>query len=152
MRSVRNREDGLNAPAKDALIATALAVATRTDLKRMEIPLWLFPSTVLIYVAATLSLGGEIGVMNWTGLVCMAVPFLIMTLIGKMGGGDLIMFSALGFMMGLDEMIPYWIALTAVGTAAAAVSGFGKKEIPIAPIAGAAYVVYFIWRVVVYGI
>ena len=111
----------MNAPAKDALIATALAVATRTDLKRMEIPLWL-------------------------------VPFLIMTLIGKMGGGDLIMFSALGFMMGLDEMIPYWIALTAVGTAAAAVSGFGKKEIPIAPIAEAAYVVYFIWRVVVYGI
>ena len=142
----------MNAPLKDVLIAAALAVASYTDLKRMEIPLWLFPSTVLIFAATALASGGEIGVMNWAGLACMAIPFLIMTIAGKMGGGDLIMFSALGFIMGLDEMIPYWVALTIVGTAAAAATGFGKKEIPIAPIAGVSYVVYFIWRVAVYGI
>ena len=136
---------------RDVILLAAFAIASYVDIRKKEIPLWTFPSAVVAYLIAAFATGSPPNVMNFVGLACMGIPFLLLSLLGVMGGGDFIMFSAAGFILGAEELIPYGICLSVVGIAAFVVARIVKgvdarDEIPIAPIAGLSYVAYMCWR------
>lgn len=135
----------------DVVLLVAFAIASYVDFRTKEIPLWTFPSTVAVFLVVSFATGNPPNVMNFAGFACMGIPFLLLSLFGVMGGGDFIMFSAVGFILGLEELIPYGVCLSVVGIATFVVAKIigkvgVKDEIPIAPIAGLSYVAYMCWR------
>lgn len=140
---------------KDVLILVSTGIASCTDLKSREIPLWLFPSAVVVFIAVSVFLKTPPNVFNYVGLAGTFVPFFITALMGVMGGGDLIMFSALGFILGAEELIPYGICMTAVATALFIIMKVRKQkqtEMPIAPIAFVSYAGYLMWKTITGGL
>lgn len=92
-------------------ICPVFAIASYTDIKRKEIPIRLFPSLLVFHL---LLFHDEIGIENWLGLGATALVFLAMAIAGKIGGGDVIMFSVLGFILGLSQFASYMVVLTIV--------------------------------------
>lgn len=127
------------------LMMSALALASYTDVKRMEIPVWLFPLTVTVSVIYMVYSGNAPGFGNWLGLVCMAIPLGILCFAGKLGGGDLIMFAAIGFLIG-DGFIVYVLILGAAGMVFFLFTGCKEQSYPLAPFALVSYIIFFIWR------
>ena len=77
----------------------------------------------------------------------MFIPFLILCVMDKMGGGDLIMFSTIGFILGIEELYPYMISLSVISTAFFITKKEAiREEIPIAPFAAAAYFLYLSYK------
>lgn len=92
-------------------MAVAYLIASYTDIKRREIPIWVFPSAVCLGTGIGYFTGNMPGLENVLGAVSIFVPALVLCLAGKMGGGDLIMFTATGFALGLTGVIVYAIVL-----------------------------------------
>lgn len=128
-------------------LAIAHIIASYTDIKRMEIPLWVFPSSLVVFI---IEHHHEIDIFNVYGMLIIGIPMFLVSLFGKMGGGDVIMFSVVGFIIGFFYILPYTFILAVVGTCYFALLKFQKNECPIAPIAMVAYFIFMIWRYI-YG-
>lgn len=127
------------------VLIPAFLYASYTDLKRREIPLWCFPACVLLFCLSEIILGTEKILFHIYGMLCMLIPTLIVSIFGSLGGGDIIMFSCIGFILGPYDLAFYVYSL--IFTCVAAFLYFhGEKEIPLAPSAGAAYLIYSLWR------
>lgn len=76
----------------------ALLYASYTDIKREEIPLWLFPSVSVLH---TLIFYKSI-VWKWSiiGLLIGVLSFTFLAVFFNGGGGDIIMMGTLGFVIG----------------------------------------------------
>lgn len=131
------------------LLMCAFLAASYTDLTRHEIPLWLFPGTLLIHICVGLAAMRPPGMGSLLGAAAMALPCAILCMAGSLGGGDLIMFTAAGFIIGIWRLAYYGVALsvsvaiTAAIYAARLMIRFHKipegTEFPFAPAAAAAY-------------
>ncbi len=137
------------------ILLVAFGIATATDIVSGEIPIWLFPGALALSLLWFLYSGNLPGYDNFIGAAALFMPILVLCLAGKMGGGDLIMFSVIGFILGLYELPAYmfWIGFVSL-VVVVFVKGIhlmqhkkGRvmdKEMPIAPIAMAAYVLFMI--------
>ena len=118
------------------LLGLGFLISTYTDLKRREIPLWVFPSVFVI----RLLMKPAPAMTNWLGMAIMGVTFLILCLSGKMGGGDLIMFSVSGFILGIDNLTGYVICMTISFCVSYIIWKYKMKDwIPAAPIAASGF-------------
>lgn len=122
-----------------------LVFAAWSDIKCRTIPLWLFPSAIACFVFYCLVSGIPFTVWNPAGLFCAFIPAFILGMTGMLGGADIIMFSALGFLLG-KNLIIYVISLAVISTLFFIVTGFKNRTYPIAPFALTAFIVFLIWR------
>lgn len=76
----------------------ALLLASGTDIKKNEIPIWLFPLLSVLFIIYRFSY------INWIyaiiGLMIGIVSYTIMALKFDGGGGDIIMMGSIGFILG----------------------------------------------------
>ena len=91
-----------------------LLIAVYTDTKTMTIPIWLFPSSTLaagflLYYQHNLDRG------NFMGLIFLGIITFAMAITGILGGADVIMFAAIGFIMSYDTLT-YLVILTPICT------------------------------------
>ena len=133
------------------ILLIALIVASITDLKKHEIPTWVFPGSLYLCIFYIAILNEKYFQMdNLIGYLCAAIPVLIACLLDKMGGADLIMFSTIGLILATQDMLPYVLCLMICGVVVVLLIKDKKKEIAIDPIAGAAYILFLIGKVVLY--
>ena len=107
-----------------------------TDMEKREIPLWAFPSALAVFLMCR---GTDQIVLRLISAAIFFVPTLILGMLGKMGGGDIIMFTISAYIIGLENCIPFSIMLFITGLVLAAISKFKNRELPMAPIATIAY-------------
>ena len=85
-----------------------------TDVRTRTIPVWLFPSVALIGSSVLLYIG-LFGYWNIIGLACMFVPMFILAITGNFGGGDILMFAAVGLILG-EDVAGYVFILASIST------------------------------------
>jgi len=138
-------------------VCPAFLIASITDIKRHEIPLWDFPALFVLYIVF---FHKELSYLNWSTLGIMAAAFFFLAVFGKIGGGDIIMFSVIGFIIGLYGIISYLIILFCISCVVFMTVPFIWKkkngaewkgpvkghEFPIAPMAGASFGIWLVLR------
>lgn len=76
----------------------ALCIATYTDIKKREIPLWVFPTISVIFILI------RFNDINWlnsiTGLIIGIISFSFLAWKFNGGGADIIMMASIGFILG----------------------------------------------------
>lgn len=121
------------------LLMIALLAATYTDLKNRMIPVWLFPQTLLVYLFLIRPdryhlLGLTIG-----------IPVLFLCFIGKMGGGDLLMFLCVGYVIGICRLVYFAFCMSFVGALFFFIRKRKTDMIPLAPLVTGAYSLYLMF-------
>lgn len=114
-------------------------VASITDYRTREIPIPLFPSALVLYLVLNF---GNVGLNSILGMLVMGLPLLVLSIKGKMGGGDLIMFAVTGFIVGFNNIPLFCACVSAVGTLYFVAVKFKNKVCPIAPLAMVAYFIF----------
>ena len=131
-------------------LLAALVTASITDVKSRTIPLWLFPSTLALCVISDIACGRILGLSNVFGFATMLLVSLYACARGDIGGGDLIMFCSMGWILGAWKLVPFTVAVCTLGLAVHLVMMARKKggePIPMSPLALGAYVICLIlWR------
>lgn len=125
----------------DALIFVGLLIASYTDLRYREIPLWIFPGIAGIYIINVMAQRVSFTTANIVGMVIMFFPTFVLCLFGKMGGGDVIMLSVIGLVLGVYQLLNFACCLGVAGTILLLKTGCNKR-VPIAPLVLGAYVLY----------
>lgn len=138
------------------VLLTAMAIAAVTDAVSGEIPVWLFPGALAITVIWWVLSGiPAISTNRVLGAAALFIPVLVLCLAGKMGGGDLIMFTVTGFLLGFYLLPAYmfWFGCAALIQVACMkvlhllrhkTGHIMDAEVPIAPIAAGAYIILII--------
>ncbi len=139
------------------ILTLALAYAAFTDTQRMEIPVFLFPVSCGAIGICKLFLYGtsDFPISDvLLGMAVLAVPFIIGAFFNVCGGGDILMFAAVGFTIGLSNMFWYAAAMIISGLVICLyyimkriikthkLKGMLKMHIPMAPIALTAFVIF----------
>lgn len=127
------------------LLFASLCIASYTDIKTRTIPVWLFPS-VMVIGSGVLLYRGQFGHWNLIGLVCMLMPTFTLAMTGNFGGGDVLMLSSIGLMLG-ENVVKYVLVLAAISTVFFLLTKLRKKEYPIAPFALVSYLVFLVWKI-----
>ena len=86
----------------------ALAIASYTDYKTTEIPLWLFPSVTIIHLVYFIFKDASL-TSHIIALLMAAFFFFIYALFFGGGGGDILMAASIGFAFGIRYFL--WILL-----------------------------------------
>lgn len=128
------------------ILLISLLIADYSDLKTRTVPLWLFPITAVV-CCGILIYFKQFGFWNMTGLVCMMLPTFILAMTGNFGGGDILMFSAIGIILG-EHIVQYVLILAIVSTAFFLMTKLKNKEYPIAPFTLVSYIIFLVWRYV----
>lgn len=126
------------------LLFASLCIASYTDVKTKTIPVWLFPSVMVIGSGGLLYIG-QFGIWNMIGLVCMLFPTFVLATTGNFGGGDVLMLSAIGLMLG-EDVAGYVVVLATISTGFFLLTKLRKKEYPIAPFALVSYLIFLVWK------
>ena len=126
------------------ILLFSLLVAGYTDLKSRTIPLWLFPSTAVISCGMLIYFK-QFGYWNLIGFVCMLIPTFALAVTGNFGGGDVLMFAAIGIILG-ENIVLYVFIMTIVSTTFFLITRLKNKEYPIAPFALISYIIFLFWR------
>lgn len=128
------------------LLCIALFIACYTDVRTRTIPVWLFPSVALIGSSVLLYIG-LFGYWNIIGLACMFVPMFILAITGNFGGGDILMFAAVGLILG-EDVAGYVFILASISTVFILFTRLRKKEYPIATFALVSYLIFLFVKTV----
>lgn len=119
----------------------ALSYSAYTDKKRGEIPIWLFPFLLAIFLLF------RFNEINWfdslIGLFIGFVTFLAMAVFFNGGGGDVIMMSSIGFICGVKPLL-YISMIASVILLIYYSFHKNKKEVPYAPFVLIAYIIFLI--------
>lgn len=126
------------------LLFASLCIASYTDVKTRTIPVWLFPSVMVIGSGILLYME-QFGYWNPIGLACMLIPTFVLATTGNFGGGDVLMLSAIGLMLG-EDVVGYVVVLATISTGFFLLTKLRKKEYPIAPFALVSYIIFLFWR------
>ena len=130
------------------ILFAALIYAAYTDLKRREIEIWLFPSVIMAYLLLFLHNDEPLPVHIIGGLL-MGLPSLFAAMLNKLGGGDVLLYGAVGFVLGLTEagvlfsvivLAQFSFAVIFVQVAKVEISK--EKEVPMAPLILVSYLTY----------
>ena len=125
------------------LLFISLCIASYTDVRTRTIPVWLFPSVMVIGSGGMLYMG-QFGFWNMIGLACMLIPTLVLATTGNFGGGDVLMLSTIGLMLG-EDVAEYVVVLTTISTVFFIITRIKNKEYPIAPFALVSYIIFLFW-------
>ena len=118
------------------LTFTAICIASYYDAKKRIIPLWIFPGIFIITLILKIAMGAELR-WDFMGMAIVLLAALIATLDG-MGGGDVIMFSVISFVIGSRNIIPFFLLIAAILLLYVITYKFvlkkkGKMQVPLAP-------------------
>lgn len=125
------------------LLFISLCIASYTDVRTRTIPVWLFPSVMVIGSGGMLYMG-QFGFWNMIGLACMLIPTLVLATTGNFGGGDVLMLSTIGLMLG-EDVTEYVVVLATISTVFFIITRIKNKEYPIAPFALVSYIIFLFW-------
>lgn len=125
------------------LLFISLCIASYTDVRTRTIPVWLFPSVMVIGSGGMLYMG-QFGFWNMIGLACMLIPTLVLATTGNFGGGDVLMLSTIGLMLG-EDVAEYVVVLATISTVFFIITRIKNKEYPIAPFALVSYIIFLFW-------
>lgn len=142
----------------DYIVLAALLVASFTDIRRREIPLFLFPFSVFIVALymwyKDISFSGHIIIMLFMFTILMIYSFFI-----PFGGGDIIMLTSLAFIIGINEICSYLTCLLLVSSAfypfylfiqvilmKKKMKEVIRNEIPLAPITTVSYIIFLFFK------
>ena len=125
------------------LLFISLCIASYTDVRTRTIPVWLFPSVMVIGSGGMLYMG-QFGFWNMIGLACMLIPTLVLATTGNFGGGDVLMLSTIGLMLG-EDVAEYVGVLATISTVFFIITRIKNKEYPIAPFALVSYIIFLFW-------
>ena len=136
----------------NALIVIPLLYAAIKDYKTMTIPIWLFPLTTMIHSIIT-ALAHEY--INWTdkiiGFVVCAFAYIVISIWFKGGGADIIMMSALGWMLGFIIIVKIILIASIITSFVIVIYSIIKKNdirkvvVPYAPSVFIAYIVFLLF-------
>ena len=119
----------------------AIAYSAYTDKKRGEIPIWIFPFLLVIFISF------RFNEINWAnsliGLLIGLITFLTMAIFFDGGGGDVIMMSVIGFICGVKPLL----YISTIASGILLIYHFthkDKKEVPYAPFVLFAYIIFMI--------
>lgn len=115
-------------------------IASYTDTKSRIIPIWLFPSVLVVSI-----LEHRMNFSSMAGFFIMFIASMCSCLRGDMAGGDLLMFSVTGWVLGIRGLIPFTIILSTIGLILQFFSQEihrEKKLIPLAPLGLIAYTIF----------
>ena len=126
------------------LLVISLCIASYTDVRTRTIPVWLFPSVMVIGSGVLLYMG-QFGFWNLIGLACMMLPTFTLAMTGNFGGGDVLMLSTIGLMLG-EDVAEYVVVLATISTVFFIITRIKNKEYPIAPFALVSYIIFLFWR------
>lgn len=118
------------------LLFIALCVATYTDYREYRIPVWLFPSTLILYLLMSKPDANHV----WGMII--GLPILFLCLSGLMGGGDLLMFVTVGYVIGIKGILGLAYLMALIGNLFFLVNGKKDTLIPIAPFVTVSYFLY----------
>lgn len=120
----------------------ALLIASITDIKKREIPIWLFPLMSVLYVLINNNINLTYCL---TGLLIGVISFSILAWKFSGGGGDIIMMGSIGFILGPKILMHVTIAASALCGIYAVVSNAKSNErIPYAPFVTFSYILCFL--------
>lgn len=125
------------------LLFISLCIASYTDVRTRTIPVWLFPSVMVIGSGVLLYMG-QFGFWNLIGLACMMLPTFTLAMTGNFGGGDVLMLSTIGLMLG-EDVAEYVVVLATISTVFFIITRIKNKEYPIAPFALVSYIIFLFW-------
>lgn len=77
----------------------ALCCATYTDIKKREIPIWLFPTAGILSIPFFLK---HITLWDILGAACVFLLFVLLSVKTGTGGGDIIMMTVISFVFGVS--------------------------------------------------
>lgn len=130
------------------ILFAALIYAAYTDLKRREIEIWLFPSVIMAYLLLFLHNDEPLPVHIIGGLL-MGLTSLFAAMLNKLGGGDVLLYGAVGFVLGLTEagvlfsvIVLAQFSFAVIFVQVAKVEIPKEKEFPMAPLILVSYLTY----------
>ncbi len=132
------------------IILTSLAIASFTDIKKGEIPIWLFPSATIL-VCVVRFWDGSFDIMSSAiGFFIYFTIYNMFALFAKSGGGDAIMMGSIGFMIYayptlkviIISVVVYIVTVIAIVISKGAELDRRKRlQLPYAPFVGIGYAV-----------
>ena len=132
------------------IILIALGVASFTDIKSGTIPIWLFPSAVILVCVVRFRDGTLDPMASIIGFAIYFTVYILFALFAGSGGGDSIMMGCMGFMIYayptlkviLISVIVYIITVVAVVISKGAdLDRKNRIRLPYAPFVGIGYAV-----------
>ena len=130
------------------ILFAALIYAAYTDLKRREIEIWPFPSVIMAYLLLFLHNDEPLPVHIIGGLL-MGLPSLFAAMLNKLGGGDVLLYGAVGFVLGLtgagvlfSVIVLAQFSFAVIFVQIAKVEIPKEKEVPMAPLILVSYLTY----------
>ena len=132
------------------IILITLAIASFTDIHKGEIPLWLFPSSIILVCTVRLSEGSFELLPSLIGFFVWFTLYILFALFAGSGGGDAIMMGSMGFMIYAFPTLKVTIIsiavyiLTVVAIVISKGSELDRKkriQLPYAPFVGIGYAV-----------
>ena len=132
------------------IILIALAIASFTDIRKGEIPIWVFPSAAIL-VSTVRCWEGSFDLMaSLIGFFIYFSIYILFALFGKSGGGDAIMMGIMGFMIYayptlkviIISLVAYIVTVIAIVISKGAELDRSKRlQLPYAPFVGICYAV-----------
>ena len=125
----------------------AYIYSSYTDIRTREIPVYTFPAAFVITLVYRLSTGMQME-KYYIGAVIMLVVSLLYSIFAKLGGGDVIILSYTGFLLGIDGCIPFTLISSCIVLCIGIYIHVWKKKkirgasIPMAPVFGIATLLY----------
>ena len=132
------------------IILIALAIASFTDIRKGEIPIWLFPSAIILVCTTRLWEGSFELFPSLIGFFVWFTLYILFALFAGSGGGDAIMMGSMGFMIYAFPTLKVTIIsiavyiLTVVAIVISKGSELDRKkriQLPYAPFVGIGYAV-----------
>ena len=132
------------------IILITLAIASFTDIRKGEIPLWLFPSSIILVCTVRLWEGSFELLSSLIGFFVWFTLYILFALFAGSGGGDAIMMGSMGFMIYAFPTLKVTIIsiavyiLTVVAIVISKGSELDRKkriQLPYAPFVGIGYAV-----------
>lgn len=123
-------------------------IAAYTDIKKKQIPLWISPLLFALALIPKYACGQDIA-WDLLGMGIVFIAAMAATFAG-MGGGDVLLFSALAFVIGIQRVVPFFLFLSAEVIVYAVIQKAllkkkGKMQVPLAPfcILPIIYIIFF---------
>lgn len=132
------------------IILIALAIASFTDIRKGEIPVWVFPSAAILVCTVRFWEGSFDLMSSIIGFFIYFTIYILFALFAKSGGGDAIMMGSMGFMIYayptlkviIISLLVYIVTVIAIVISKGAELDRSKRlQLPYAPFVGIGYAV-----------
>ncbi|MBP1535707.1 MAG: hypothetical protein IK990_14975 [Ruminiclostridium sp.] len=132
------------------IILIALAIASFTDIRKGEIPIWVFPSAAILVCAVRFWEGSFDLMASLIGFFIYFSLYILFALFAESGGGDAIMMGSMGFMIYayptlkviIISLVVYVVTVIAIVISKGAELDRSKRlQLPYAPFVGIGYAV-----------